>query len=245
MQPSWGWRGACLGWAALHLVLALPLYAAVPRRLPYSHAPPGWPGTLGRHTARPYLDDAPTDGIGATWPLLLALLFTLMGFVSTAWPRTCRPCCRPAACRWPRPWAWRRWPGRHRWRRGCSSHAVLRRFSPLLSARLATLGHPLGAVLLLVLGPAAAVPFVLIHGLGNGLLTIVRGTLPLALFGSARLRCAAGLDRAARAHRRCAFALAVRPGARRWGVGALWLSAGVGLAAHSAGVLIALRLPGH
>jgi hypothetical protein len=29
------------------------------------------------------------------------------------------------------------------------------------------------------------VPFVLLHGGGNGLLTIARGTLPLALFGAA------------------------------------------------------------
>ena len=30
-----------------------------------------------------------------------------------------------------------------------------------------------------------AVPFVLLHGAGNGMLTIARGTLPLALFGAA------------------------------------------------------------
>jgi hypothetical protein len=40
-------------------------------------------------------------------------------------------------------------------------------------------------LVLLALGPVAALPFVLIHGLGNGLLTIVRGTLPLAIFGAA------------------------------------------------------------
>ena len=59
----------------------------------------------------------------------------------------------------------------------------LSRFSPLLAARLAALGHPLGAACLL-LGPVGALPFVVLHGLGNGLLTIVRGTLPLALFGA-------------------------------------------------------------
>ena len=30
-----------------------------------------------------------------------------------------------------------------------------------------------------------AIPFVLLHGAGNGMLTIARGTLPLALFGPA------------------------------------------------------------
>uniref|UniRef100_UPI002480DE09 GTP-binding protein n=1 Tax=Muricoccus aerilatus TaxID=452982 RepID=UPI002480DE09 len=35
------------------------------------------------------------------------------------------------------------------------------------------------------LGPVVAIPFVLLHGAGNGLLTIARGTLPLALSGPA------------------------------------------------------------
>ena len=43
--------------------------------------------------------------------------------------------------------------------------------------------HPVGAVLLLGLGAPAAVAFAFLHGAGNGLLTIARGTLPLAIFG--------------------------------------------------------------
>jgi hypothetical protein len=61
----------------------------------------------------------------------------------------------------------------------------LRNLSPMVSARLATALHPLGAVLLALIGPAAAIPFVLLHGAGNGMLTIARGTLPLSLFGPA------------------------------------------------------------
>src|SRR4029078_11184619 len=45
--------------------------------------------------------------------------------------------------------------------------------------------HPIGAALLAFFGPVAAIPFVLLHGAGNGMLTIARGTLPLALFGPA------------------------------------------------------------
>ena len=55
----------------------------------------------------------------------------------------------------------------------------------MISARLATGLHPIGAVLLAIFGPVVAVPFVLLHGAGNGMLTIARGTLPLALFGPA------------------------------------------------------------
>jgi hypothetical protein len=62
---------------------------------------------------------------------------------------------------------------------------LLRGLSPMISARLATGLHPIGAVLLAMLGPVMAVPFVLLHGAANGMLTIARGTLPLALFGPA------------------------------------------------------------
>jgi hypothetical protein len=70
--------------------------------------------------------------------------------------------------------------------------SLLRRVSPMISARLATGLHPVGAVLLAVAGPVAAVPFVLLHGGGNGLLTIARGTLPLALFGASGYGMRAG-----------------------------------------------------
>lgn len=33
METTYGWRGACLGWAALHIVLGLPLNAALPKAL--------------------------------------------------------------------------------------------------------------------------------------------------------------------------------------------------------------------
>jgi hypothetical protein len=62
---------------------------------------------------------------------------------------------------------------------------LMRRTHPLLTARLATLAHPLGAGILLTLGAPAAAVFTLVHGGGNGVLTIAKGTLPLAIFGPA------------------------------------------------------------
>jgi predicted MFS family arabinose efflux permease len=64
-------------------------------------------------------------------------------------------------------------------------YGLLRHVHPLLSARLAALTHPLGALLLLLLGPVAAPVFAMLHGAGNGIMTIAKGTLPLALFGPA------------------------------------------------------------
>jgi predicted MFS family arabinose efflux permease len=60
--------------------------------------------------------------------------------------------------------------------------SFLQRTHPLISARFAVILHPLGALLFGVFGAPAAV-FAVLHGAGNGLLTIAVGTLPLALFG--------------------------------------------------------------
>lgn len=58
------------------------------------------------------------------------------------------------------------------------------RLGLLLRARLGALLFPLGAVVLLAGGPFAAVAFAVLYGMSNGILTINRGTLPLALLGS-------------------------------------------------------------
>jgi hypothetical protein len=59
----------------------------------------------------------------------------------------------------------------------------LAKYHPLITARLSTVTHPLGAGILLAGGGWLAMPFTLLHGAGNGILTIARGTVPLAVFG--------------------------------------------------------------
>jgi MFS family permease len=61
--------------------------------------------------------------------------------------------------------------------------SFLSRYHPLASTRLACLMHPIGAAILAVAGGAASSAFAIFFGLGNGILTIARGTLPLAIFG--------------------------------------------------------------
>jgi MFS family permease len=61
--------------------------------------------------------------------------------------------------------------------------SFLSRYHPLVSTRLACLTHPIGAVILALAGGGAASAFAIFHGAGNGILTIARGTLPLAIFG--------------------------------------------------------------
>ena len=61
----------------------------------------------------------------------------------------------------------------------------LRRLHPFATAKIANTLHPLGALLLMTFGAPLAAVFTALHGAGMGLMTIVKGTLPLALFGPA------------------------------------------------------------
>ncbi len=61
----------------------------------------------------------------------------------------------------------------------------LTRYHPLVSARLATMFLPIGTGAFVLGGAAFAIPFTMLYGLGNGILTIARGSLPLAIFGPA------------------------------------------------------------
>jgi hypothetical protein len=63
--------------------------------------------------------------------------------------------------------------------------SLMKQFHPMVSARLSVVLHPIGAALLALFGAAAAsAPFTILHGAGSGILTIARGTVPLAIFGA-------------------------------------------------------------
>jgi hypothetical protein len=78
---------------------------------------------------------------------------------------------------------------------------LLRRQHPLLSVRIAALMHPIGAAMPGMFGLPFVAFFAVHHGIGNGLLTLARGTLPLALFGPEEYGARTGLrSRARRTH---------------------------------------------
>ena len=64
--------------------------------------------------------------------------------------------------------------------------AVLHRSHPILSARLATLFHPAGALLAVLLGAVGAPLAAVGQGLANGFLSVASGALPLKVFGAER-----------------------------------------------------------
>ena len=115
----------------------------------------------------------------------------------------------------------------------------LRRLHPLLSARRASIGHPVGVLVWMAAGAVAAPVFAVLHGLGNGILTIAKGTLPLAFFGPVGYGHRQGWimapSRVAQAFAPLIFGALIE----RFGPQALWFSAG--LCASAALCLLGLR----
>lgn len=167
---AFGWRGACLAWAAMHLLIGLPM-----NRLLVPKAP-----------APVHEKAAELAPASVPWAMIvLAFVFAGGWFVATAMaahlPRLLQALdATPAAAI-----AAGAFVGPAQVGARLIEFSILRHVSPMISARLATGLHPVAAALLALIGAPAAIPFVLLHGGGNGLLTIARGTLPLAMFGAA------------------------------------------------------------
>ncbi|MFY9347539.1 MAG: MFS transporter, partial [Orrella sp.] len=113
----------------------------------------------------------------------------------------------------------------------------MQRWHPLISTRWAAACHPVAALLLMIFAGPIAFVFVLLHGIGNGILIIARGNLPLAIFGAngygrrqGWLMMPAKLAQAAAPF---LFGLALT----QWGAHILWLTLALGLS-----VLVALCL---
>src|ERR1700730_5728139 len=119
---------------------------------------------------------------------------------------------------------------------GCGAARGIRGATDGASAALL---HPIGAVILGLLGPGAITAFAVLHGAGNGLLTIAKGTVPLAIFGPVGYGLRSGIlgapARATQAASPLLFGLLMD----EMGIGVLAISAGIRLAALLA--LMALK----
>jgi len=265
MTQAWDWRGACFGWAALHLVLGLPLNAMLPRQrsLPAEGTEAGAEATQAVAAAAATAVAAPpAAGAGepATAPppraatsaastpvawvplLLLATFFATTRFVSTGIGAHLPGLLMAAGATLAAAVAAGMLVGPAQVAGRVLEFGLLRRWHPLLSARLAALGPPLGMGTLLVFGLPAAMPFALLHGAGNGIITIAKGTLPLALFGAQgygrRQGWLALPAQALQAFAPWLFGLALQASPQA----VMWLSAAISLSAVAA--LMLLRLPG-
>lgn len=238
MAAHWGWREACFAWAALHLLLGLPLNAWLPRAA--AAAPPTRPS--GDAAAPP---PAPEPPVAVPQPrlalVLLAITFACTSFVTTAMAAHLPGLLQAAGVSLATAVALGALVGPAQVAGRLLELGVLRRLHALLTARLAALAHPLGAAALLLAGGAAAAPFALLHGVGNGMLTITKGTLPLLLFGAHGYGARQGWlmlpARVVQALSPFLFGLALQ----RLGSAALMLSLALSLAAFVA--LLLLRAP--
>jgi MFS family permease len=237
LETQFGWRGACVAWAGLHLLVGLPLNAWLPRVAPSCtvalSATPSPPPTVTPVGPNRIGAQAPVPHAGWT-RALLAFVFASTWFISTAMATQFPRLLQAAGATLAAAVAVGALVGPAQVAGRLLEFGLLRHVHPLLSARLAALAHPLGVVALLSFGAPVAAVFAVLHGAGNGILTIAKGTLPLALFGPQGYGARQGWlmlpARVAQAAAPFAFGLAVD----RWQAGALWLTGALGLSAFVA-----------
>jgi MFS family permease len=163
-----GWRDTCLAWAAAHILIGLPLNLLM---LPAVKAK-----TATEHEAKPRI---PIDRTMALLALAFALVWIVTGAMAAQFPRILE-----AAGATPvEAVAAGALIGPAQVLARIVEASFLSRYHPIVSTKLAFLMHPLGALIVALSGGAAASVFALFHGAGNGVITIARGTLPLAIFG--------------------------------------------------------------
>jgi predicted MFS family arabinose efflux permease len=163
-----GWRDTCFAWAAAHIVIGLPLNLLLPRSEPAhaSQAP----------LAKPRIA---IDRTMVVLSFAFAAAWTVTSAMAAHLPRIMEVFgATPAQAVFAGMMIGPAQVGARIVEAG-----FLSRYHPMVSTRLACLTHPIGACVIGIFGGGAAAAFALLHGAGNGILTIARGTLPLALFG--------------------------------------------------------------
>ncbi len=164
-----GWRDTCFAWAAANILIGLPLNFFV---LPAINGAKQAAATA----EKPHV---PLDRTMILLAFVFAAVWTVTGAMAVHFPRILEAtgashieAIAAGALIGPAQVAAR-----------ILEASVLSRFHPLWSTRLACLTHPIGAAVVAIFGAPASTAFALLHGSGNGILTIARGTLPLSVFG--------------------------------------------------------------
>ena len=164
-----GWRNTCFAWAAAHILMGLPINLIM------------LPAVKGAKAAvaaavKPHI---PIDRTMIILGFVFAAAWTVTGAMAAHLPRlmeaagaTTAQAVFAGALIGPSQVAARIFEA-----------TFLSRYHPLVSTKLACITHPIGAAILGLAGGGAASVFAIFHGSGNGILTIARGTLPLAIFG--------------------------------------------------------------
>jgi MFS family permease len=215
-----GWRETCFAWAVAHIVIGLPI---------------NWlmlPAVTGAHATseRPVKPHIPIDRTMILLAFAFAAAWTVTGAMAAHLPRileaagaTTGQAVFAGALIGPAQVLAR-----------IFELGFLSRYHPLISTRLACMTHPVGAAILAISGGGAASVFAIFHGAGNGILTIARGTLPLAIFGPENYGYRLGLIGAPARMAQAAAPLAFGVLIETMGSRVLIVSSGLSLAALAA-----------
>lgn len=229
VEAHLGWRAACFVWAALHLTLGLGLNLSLPRvgaRPPAPHS-----GAQSAPARTPAQRNARLSAAARWTGIALSFVFAASWFISTAMAAHLLTLLQVGGASLASAVLVGTLIGPAQVAARLLEFSLLRHMHPLISARVAAALHPLGALLLGVFGAPAAVAFGVLHGAGNGILTIAKGTLPLVIFGPGGYGERQGLlmvpARVVQAFAPWLFGVCLDA----WGLGALWLSSAIGLAA--------------
>ncbi len=170
-EASFGWRTACYLWAATHLVVCLPLNLLLP---------------AGTRTAPVAASEAAASAAPPKRWMMAALTFVFAGtwFGSTSMAAHLPRVLQEAGATLPAAVAAAALIGPAQVAARAFEFWLMRHVQPLVSAQVASLAHPVGVGVLLSFGAPAAPFFTVLHGAGNGVMTIANGTLPLHLFGA-------------------------------------------------------------
>ena len=245
VETKFGWSGVCWFWACVHILVGLPLNALLPSPLSPS-------AELAANTNSTKKEDKPATSVKpppidpAPLPnkytaFLLAFVFAANSFVGMGlmihMPRMLEGMGVPLALAF----TIGSLVGPSQVLGRLLDFFFMRRWHPLVGTRIAALTHPIGGALLLVFGAPFAMAFVVLHGIGNGILIIARGTLPLAIFGTKGYGERQGWlmmpSKFAQAAAPFLFGLALTD----WGSNVLWLSWGLGLSVFIALCLISTK----
>lgn len=172
MDITIGWRATCYVWAAAHLLIGLPINLLLP------------PGR--REETAPQAASTETSGNSRVLVMIgLSFVFGATWFCSTAMAAHLPRVLQESGASLAAAVAAAALVGPAQVGARVLEFWLMRRAHPIVSARIASLAHPVGAAGLVAFGSPAASAFSVIHGAGNGVMTISMGTLPLALFGAA------------------------------------------------------------
>ena len=164
-----GWRNTCFAWALAHIVIGLPLNLLM--LPPVKGAKAAVAAAVKPHIPIDRTMILLAFAFAAAWSVTGAMAAHLPRILEAAGATTLQAVAAGALIGPAQVFA------------RIVEASFLSRYHPLLSTRLACLTHPIGAAIVALVGGGAASAFAIFHGTGNGILTIARGTLPLAIFG--------------------------------------------------------------